>query len=130
MQINRSLFPGDLDSVPIGFVDIAPTISDVLGLPPEPDWQGRSAFNPERSGRVYLFAPFSGVMFGMGEDSRKYIYDAGANTWEVYDHTSDPAELTNLASPDAEPAEQFGSLSVRYQYQQTYYRRIMGTNAW
>jgi arylsulfatase A-like enzyme len=130
MLINRSLFHGDLDSVPVGLVDIAPTITDVLGLPPEPAWQGRSAFDPDRGGRVYLFAPFSGVMFGMVEGSRKYIYDAGANTWEVYDLTSDPAELTNLASSEGEPAEQFGRLAAWYQYQQTYYRRVMGTNAW
>jgi arylsulfatase A-like enzyme len=127
--INRSLFHGELDSVPIGMVDVAPTIMDLLGFPPEPTWQGRSGFDPDRSGRIYLFAPFSGVMFGLVEGSRKSIYNADDGTWELYDLKKDPGELTNLAPASAEPREQLGRLAAWYQYQRSYYRRALGTSA-
>jgi len=127
--INRSLFHGEVDSVPFGMVDVAPTIMDLLGFPPEPTWQGRSGFDPDRSGRIYLFAPFSGVMFGLVEGSRKFIYNADDGTWELYDLNKDPGELTNLAPDSADPREQLGRFAAWYQYQRSYYRRALGSSA-
>ena len=127
--INRSLFHGEVDSVPFGMVDVAPTIMDLLGFPPEPTWQGRSGFDPDRSGRIYLFAPFSGVMFGLVEGSRKFIYNADDGTWELYDLNKDPGELTNLAPDSAELREQLGRFAAWYQYQRSYYRRALGSSA-
>jgi lipoteichoic acid synthase len=128
LLINRSLFHGEVDSAALGMVDVAPTIMDVLGLPPEPTWQGRSGFDPDRSARIYLFAPFSGVTFGLVEGSRKFIYKADAGTWELYDLKTDPGELTNLAPEVAEPTEQLGRLAAWYQYQRRYYRRALATD--
>jgi arylsulfatase A-like enzyme len=125
MLINRTLFRGEIDSTVVGIVDVSPTIVDLLGMPPEPSWQGRSAFDPVRSGRAYLFAPFSGVMFGLVEDSRKFIYNAGAGTWEVYDLRNDPGELANVADRTPYLASRRHRLASWYAYQQSYYRRML-----
>lgn len=98
MLINGRLFHGETDSTLGGLVDVAPTILDLLGRAPPASWQGRSLFDNDRTGRVYLFTSRSKVLFGYREGSRKLIYDAGTNTTELYDLHTDPAESVNVAA--------------------------------
>jgi arylsulfatase A-like enzyme len=102
LLVNRRLFHGETDSVVGGMIDLAPTVLDLLGYPLPERWQGASLFDPGRSGRVYLFGPYSGL-FGYRDGSRKLIYQALNDSTELYDLATDPGERVNLAphSPEA-----------------------------
>jgi lipoteichoic acid synthase len=79
-----------------GLVDLAPTITDLLGFDTPQEWQGQSLFAANRSGRAYFIDPGSGLL-GYRERDAKYIYDAETGNTEIYDLKSDPAEEENLA---------------------------------
>jgi arylsulfatase A-like enzyme len=97
MLINPRLFHGETNSTLGGIIDVAPTILDILGGSAPVSWQGRSLFDGDRTGRVYLFTSRSKVLFGYRDGSHKFIYDAGANAMEPYDLQSDPRESVNIA---------------------------------
>jgi lipoteichoic acid synthase len=130
LLINGSLFHGERDSTIGGIIDVAPTIMDLLGYPLPAPWQGRSLFNLERTGRVYLFAPFSSVYFGYREGSRKLIYNASSNTAELYDLSADPEEKVNLAprAPEVVAAGR-DRLAAWARYQEHYYARLLDQSA-
>ncbi len=89
-------FKGERKTALGGHADIAPTIMDILGLPPAKQWQGESFFNDKRRERVYFFCPWSDYLFGYREGNRKYIFNANKNITEIYDLKIDPFETTNL----------------------------------
>ena len=100
--INPKLFKGEERAVVGGLVDVAPTIFDVLGQTKMPDsWQGRSLFADGRSNRVYFCAPWSDFLFGYRDGTKKLIYNATKNTFEVFDLASDPNEAKDLADDES-----------------------------
>jgi lipoteichoic acid synthase len=130
MLINPRFFHGETDATLGGLIDVAPTILDILGVPPPVSWQGRSLFDGDRSGRVYLFTPRSRVLFGYRDEFRKFIYDAGTNMTEMYDLQSDPRESVNIAggSPGiAALARQ--RLATWVQYQQGFFKDVLVPDA-
>ncbi len=96
--INPSLFNGEEYTTVGGLVDLAPTIMNILDLPSPAEWQGRSLFSNNRSGRVYFFAPWADYLLGFREENLKLIYNATKNSNEVYDLLVDPNETNNLAN--------------------------------
>ncbi len=85
--------------------DLAPTVLDVLGLPPPKEWDGRSLFAAERPPRTYLFAAAWGqYLLGVREEDWKYIYDARGGREELYDLSTDRDEQKNLAASQTERA--------------------------
>ena len=119
LLLNRRLFKGEQDPAIGGMVDIAPTILDVLGLGTPGNWQGQSLFSARRSPRTYFLAPWSGAMFGYRDGDRKFLYEAVADRYEVYDLKQDPKESHNLVPglPKAELAMIQRRLAAWVQYQ-------------
>jgi arylsulfatase A-like enzyme len=100
-------FPGRFRAPPrplaIGsHVDLAPTIAELTGLPPAPDWQGRSLFDSSRAPRAYFYVAEDHFRLGVREGVWKYIYDLREGSEELYRLDADPTEQRNLAT--AEPA--------------------------
>jgi uncharacterized sulfatase len=90
----------------VEFLDIAPTLSDLCGLPAMPQGQGRS-FAPLLSepGREWDEIAFT-ALGDRGRSARdeRYRYtewQGGKAGAELYDHDVDPGEITNLAGDPA-----------------------------
>ena len=81
-----------------GHVDLAPTIAELAGVPPAPDWQGRSLFDTEHPPRVYFYVAQDEFKLGVREGSWKYMLDLRAGTDELYDLEHDPDEQQNVAT--------------------------------
>ena len=98
-------FPGRFRPAPrpaaIGsHVDLAPTIADLTGLPPAPDWQGRSLFDTSRAPRAYFYVAEDTFRLGVREGAWKYIYDLREGSEELYRLDTDPTEQRNLAATE------------------------------
>jgi lipoteichoic acid synthase len=89
-------FHGEKDDTVGGLIDLAPTVVDLLGLPIHDDWQGRSLFDADRSGRAYFFSPWSDYMFGFREGPLKYMLNATTGEYKMFDVAADPGEHNNL----------------------------------
>jgi arylsulfatase A-like enzyme len=79
-------------------VDVNPTITDLVGLPADPSWSGRSLFDRTRSPRSYFYAAHDDYRLGLREGERKYIYNATTGHDQLYDLATDPEERQNLAA--------------------------------
>ena len=100
---NPRLFPsGERVATLGGHVDLNPTMADVLGLPPEPEWQGFSMFDPARPARVFLMAVAGGDVFGVRDGNWKYFYDVTSARESLFDLRVDPNEQVDVAA--REPA--------------------------
>ncbi|MFI5353830.1 MAG: sulfatase [Candidatus Binatales bacterium] len=98
MLVNRRLFPNPVTiDLPAQQVDLAPTLMDLLGYPAPAQWQGRSVFALNRSGRQYLFAEMGSFHLGMIDGGLKYIYDYDQGRNELYDLNADRGEQRNIA---------------------------------
>jgi arylsulfatase A-like enzyme len=84
-----------------GHVDIALTIAELAGVPPAPDWQGRSLLDPVHPPRAYFYVAQDEFKLGVREDEWKYIYDLRAGTEELYDLGRDPDERTPVGGEPA-----------------------------
>jgi phosphoglycerol transferase MdoB-like AlkP superfamily enzyme len=85
-----------------GHVDLAPTIAELAGVAPAPDWQGRSLFDPQRAPRAYFYVAQDEFKLAIREGSWKYILDLRAGSDELYDLDHDPTEQHNVAAANPE----------------------------
>jgi choline-sulfatase len=88
-------------------VDLAPTIAELAGLNPAPDWQGRSLFDRKRSPRAYFYVAEDGFTLGVREGQWKYLYDLREGEEELYDLSKDPIEWQNVAKEHAALSTRF-----------------------
>lgn len=79
-------------------VDLAPTIADLAGVPPAPEWQGRSLFDTRRAARAYFYVAEDEFMLGVRENAWKYILNLRDGTEQLYDLSADADELKNVAA--------------------------------
>jgi lipoteichoic acid synthase len=96
LLINSKLFNGQRYATVGGLIDIAPTIMEILGMPPSQQWQGRSLFSDHRSGRTYFFSPWSDYLFGYRDGNMKVLYNASRDRYEIYDLSRDAEERINV----------------------------------
>jgi arylsulfatase A-like enzyme len=75
-----------------GHVDLAPTLAELCGLPPAPDWQGRSLLDPRHPPRAYFYVAQDEFKLGVRDGEWKYIFDLRSGTDELYDLARDPDE--------------------------------------
>jgi arylsulfatase A-like enzyme len=116
--------PGTVVVEPVGLVDLAPTILDLVGVPIPAGvrvhgrslaaaLQGRARLAPERP--VYLHRrhyepgrvshiPVAGEKFGVRVGAWKYIEGEAEGTRELFDLGNDPGERVNLYEPTHEAA--------------------------
>lgn len=130
LLIQPGRFHGEADDTVGGLVDVAPTVMDLLGMSPRGGWQGQSLWAPERSGRTYIFSPWSDYLFGYREGPHKHIFNATTGAFEVYDVVADPEETRNL-SPQHPEAEQraLHRLAAWVQYQRALWARRIEAKA-
>ena len=94
------LEPG-LDSRPAMFLDVPPSIFDLLGLPPHPSFQGISLFAPDPDPNRSLFlivqtpAAFQSAIVRGGF---KLLHNELDGRNYLWDQVNDPAERQNLVS--------------------------------
>jgi arylsulfatase A-like enzyme len=85
-------------------VDLAPTIADLVGVAPAPDWQGRSLFDPSRPERAYFYVAEDEFTLGLREGAWKYIINLRDGNDELYNLDRDPDEQNNRVSEEPERA--------------------------
>lgn len=85
----------------VQLLDIAPTVTDVLGEQPADDWSGRSLLSVADGAEPTPFA--------FGDVGRKIDYAKGyvrrADGWKLLDHTGDDEFLFNIRETPAERPE-------------------------
>ena len=81
-------------------IDLAPTLLELLGIDPPPQWQGRSLWD-EQPARSYFFATGNEVALGLRDGRYKYHYYVNSGHEELFDVDADPDELNNLATEHA-----------------------------
>lgn len=105
---NPRLFsPGQRLATVGSHIDLAPTITDILGFAPAGTWQGHSLFDPHRPPRAYFYGANTDYLLGLREGDWKYIYDATTGYDELYDLKSDPLELKDVSSQYSESCRIF-----------------------
>ena len=117
MRAGRQFAPGQRTDALTEFVDVVPTINELLDIPPLPTAQGRSTVavlaNPDTTIRQYVFSEFLVDNKAMVRDSEwKYIFTTGQRdlgqgyatgfgpsgvTHRLYHTAADPYEKTNVA---------------------------------
>jgi arylsulfatase A-like enzyme len=94
------LEPG-LDSRPAMFLDVPPSLFDLLGLPPHPSFQGISLFAPDPDPNRSLFlivqtpAAFQSAIVRGGF---KLLHNELDGRYYLWDQVNDPGERQNLVS--------------------------------
>jgi arylsulfatase A-like enzyme len=79
-------------------VDIWPTITNVLDIPVDPRWQGRSLFDAGRPARALISRSLeASVREDVGDKQFKYIWHHERREERLYDLATDPGERRNLA---------------------------------
>jgi arylsulfatase A-like enzyme len=111
-------------------LDIAPTILDLLGMPPAPEFQGRSLapLLSGESGEAGHLAYAKTEQFNSKQSVRSsthkliHTFDTGTNAFgfpvrpgfELYDLRSDPGEQTNVFSEDSDVGDELRRALLRW----------------
>jgi glucan phosphoethanolaminetransferase (alkaline phosphatase superfamily) len=93
----------------VGLVDTAPTILALTGIPPPPNYQGRTML--DSTPRMALFfADYSLGLLGLRDGPWKFIYEIESGRAKLFDLDRDPRELSDLAPREPARASQYGRL--------------------
>ena len=93
--------PGTVVESPVSLLDLYPTLSELAGLPPDPDLEGRSLVPLFRDPRRERQVTMTYLRGNHAVRSNRWRYIRYADgTEELYDHSRDSDELSNLALKD------------------------------
>lgn len=97
----RRIKPGSCDT-PGSHLDLAPTLLELVGLPPAAPMEGTSLLSQEGPEMVLLVSALDAVSFGLVDGPYKYIYRAAERRSELYRLDHDPGEKIDLAKVQPE----------------------------
>jgi arylsulfatase A-like enzyme len=90
-------------AMPVGLLDVVPTVLELLGLPVPGQVEGRSLvplLNDHELARIPLFAELTGSIAAR-DSGWKWIIDREGTHADAFDVAADPAETTNLNPSEA-----------------------------
>jgi hypothetical protein len=94
-------------------IDVAPTISDLLGIPSPAAYQGRSLL--EARSRMALFATdYSLGFLGLRDGRWKFIHELESGQFWLFDLLADPGEQRDLAAMDSNRASAYRDHLLRW----------------
>jgi len=90
---------------PTSLLDVAPTLTDLLGLPRPVGWQGRSLLNDPGLRPIVFESVYHGLvdLHGIRLGDYKLTHDRRHNSYELYDVVRDPGDTENLV--DTQPKQ-------------------------
>lgn len=127
---NKKLFPSKIEFNGItSHVDIAPTIIDVLGLPPLQHQQGISMLAKRRE-QMAIFQTYApDHLMGVRDVRWKYLYNFTKNKAELYDLSTDLEEKRNLAEIMPDVVRKYHNvLEESYQHRIKFYKSLIVGN--
>jgi hypothetical protein len=93
----------------VSLVDTAPTILDLIGIPPPDSYQGRSMLD-DAPRMALFFADYSLGILGLRDGSWKFAYELDSGRSKIFDLDRDPLEKTDIAMHEASRAEWYGQI--------------------
>ncbi len=94
---------------PVSLVDTAPTILDLAGIPPPPDYQGRTML--DNVPRMSLFlADYSLGLLGLRDGPWKFVYETASARSKLFDLTKDPREVSDVSAAQAARASWYAQV--------------------
>jgi hypothetical protein len=97
----------------ISLIDTAPTILDLLGLPPHADYQGSSALKMQTVMALF-YTDYSLSLMGLRDGGWKFIYELDSGRSKLFDVRQDAAELNDLSQLHPERVTAYRSLLTRW----------------
>lgn len=99
--------PGGLLEETVGTIDLAPTLVDLLGAPPNPSDRGRSLVplfvsEPQEPARPYFFEAADNDTVGVVVGRDKLIYESDIDVVHRFDIGTDPDEKLDLFAAEGE----------------------------
>ncbi|HWC97130.1 MAG TPA: sulfatase [Candidatus Sulfopaludibacter sp.] len=93
----------------VSLIDTAPTILDLMGLPPPVTYQGRTML--DGAPRMALFfADYSLGLLGLRDRQWKFVYEIGSGRTKLFDLTVDPREKADVSALDAPRVSWYGQI--------------------
>ncbi len=87
---------------PTSLLDVAPTLTDVLGLAKPVGWQGASLLEAPGTRPIVFESVYRGLvdLHGIRLGDYKLTHDRRHNTYELYDVVHDPGDTKNLVAEE------------------------------
>lgn len=111
----------------VSLVDTAPTILDLMGIPPPKNYQGRTMLDGGRRMALF-FADYSLGLLGLRDGPWKFVYETGSRRPQMFHLERDPKELSDVSARDRTRAEWYGQVVLGWSSaQKSYLKRAYRT---